>query len=50
MKYKDAMDKLKLEIAIMKKLTHKNIIRLHEVIENPDNDKIYLVLDFAEKG
>jgi hypothetical protein len=49
------------EIAIMKKLQHPNLIRLHEVIDDDENDKLYLsksliliiiflVLDFAEKG
>lgn len=26
----------------MKKLSHPNLISLHEVIENPDNDKIVM--------
>lgn len=34
----------------MKKLNHSNVIKLHEVIENPDIDKLYMVLDFAEGG
>ena len=50
MKFKDAYDKVKLEIAIMKKLQHKNIIKLYEVIENSNNDKIYLILEFAQGG
>lgn len=42
MKFKDALDNVKKEIAIMKKLRHANVIRLYEVIENPDNDKLYM--------
>ena len=38
------------EIAVMKKLNHPNVIRLHEVINDADDDKIFLVLDYAEKG
>ena len=42
MKYKDALDSVKNEIAIMKKLSHTNVIKLYEVIENSNNDKIYM--------
>ncbi len=38
------------EIAIMKKLNHPNIIRLHEVIDDNEEDKIYMVMDFEENG
>ena len=38
------------EIAVMKKLDHKNVIRLHEVINDEEDDKIYLIMDYAEKG
>ena len=44
MKRHNAYDLVKQEIAIMKKLTHTNIIRLYEVIENPNNDKLYMIL------
>lgn len=47
---KTALENVKKEIAIMKKLIHNNIIRLFEVIENPDYDKIYLVMEYAEQG
>lgn len=26
----------------MKKLNHPNVIKLYEVIENPDHDKLYM--------
>lgn len=51
-----------MEIAIMKKLTHPNLIQLYEVIDYDDGDKLYmsknfligfiitLVMDFAEHG
>ena len=31
-----------MEIAIMKKLQHPNLIRLHEVIDDKENDKLYM--------
>lgn len=34
----------------MKKLNHLNIIRLHEVIKDDDNDKLYMIIDYAEHG
>lgn len=49
-KYKDAFENVLREIAIMKKLHHENLIRLHEVIDNTESNKLYLVMDLAEKG
>ena len=34
----------------MKKLNHKNIIRLHEVFFDNDEKNIYLVIDYYSKG
>ena len=42
----------------MKKLNHKNVIKLHEVINNPNEDKFYMsnyfyiktVIDYAYPG
>ena len=41
-KQKTGLDDVNKEIAIMKKLNHKNVIKLFEIIENPEIDKIYL--------
>ena len=38
------------EIAIMKKLSHPNIIRLYEVIDDEPGDKLYMILDLAPNG
>jgi serine/threonine protein kinase len=38
------------EIDILKELNHPNIIKLYEVIDDEKDDKLYLVLDYAEKG
>lgn len=38
------------EINIMQQLTHPNIINLLEVIDRPESNKIYLVLEYMDKG
>ena len=38
------------EVAIMKKLDHPNTVNLHEVIEDPNSHKIYLILEFVAGG
>ncbi|KAL0487342.1 calmodulin dependent protein kinase kinase [Acrasis kona] len=38
------------EIAINKKLNHENCVRLFEVIDDPSNDKLYLVLEYVSNG
>ena len=38
------------EIAIMKKLRHKNIVRLFEVIDDPKVDKLYMVMQYVPNG
>lgn len=58
MKVKDALSDVKREVAVMKKINHPNLISLHEVIDNPDQDKIIMgnqsrtivVLDYADGG
>lgn len=38
------------EIAIMKKLSHPNVLRLFEVLDDPKVNKLYLVLEYMKKG
>ena len=38
------------EIAILKKLNHENIVKLHEIIHDDEKGKIYLILDYCSKG
>lgn len=38
------------EIAILKKIECPNIIQLREIIHDDEKEKIWLVMDFAEKG
>eukprot|EP00756_Hemistasia_phaeocysticola_P004378 Hpha_TRINITY_DN12781_c0_g1::TRINITY_DN12781_c0_g1_i1::g.114167::m.114167/K07359/CAMKK2; calcium/calmodulin-dependent protein kinase kinase 2 len=45
-----ALDDALREIAIMKRLEHPNVVKLHEVIDDPECNKLYLILDFVEKG
>lgn len=44
------IDRLRKEVAIMKKLNHKNVIQLFEVIDDPDSDKMYFVMQYVAKG
>eukprot|EP00742_Colponemidia_sp_Colp-10_P002254 GILJ01002408.1.p1 GENE.GILJ01002408.1~~GILJ01002408.1.p1 ORF type:complete len:443 (-),score=66.46 GILJ01002408.1:154-1440(-) len=50
MRIVDAMQDVMREIAIMKKLSHANIVGLHEVIDDDESDKLYMILDFVEGG
>ena len=43
-------DKILREIAIMKKCNHPHIVQLHEVIDDPATEKIYLVLEYVDGG
>lgn len=38
------------EIAIMKKLTHQNVVRLKDVIFDDDTDKLYIIMEYCKKG
>ena len=42
--------KIHREIAILKKCRHSNIVALKEVIDDPDCEKIYIVLEYMEGG
>ena len=39
-RYKNAYDDVLREIALMKKLNHPNVIRMHEVVDDPEKDKL----------
>jgi serine/threonine protein kinase len=45
-----ALDQLYEEINVLKLLKHPNVIKLYEVIDDETIDKIYLVMEYAEKG
>ena len=44
------LDDLAREISIMRKLRHRNIVALHEIIDDERRDKMYLVLQCVEGG
>lgn len=43
-------DKTKKEVAILKKARHPHVVSLLEVIDDPNKNKVYLVLEFVDKG
>jgi len=43
-------DQTKREVAILKKARHPNVVSLLEVIDDPNKNKVYLVLEYAEHG
>ncbi|KAK0645944.1 kinase-like domain-containing protein [Cercophora newfieldiana] len=47
---KDALFLIREEIAIMKKLNHENLVQLIEVLDDPDDDSLYMVLEMCKKG
>lgn len=46
----DGYDLVIKEIDIMKSLNHPNVIRLHEVINPPNEEDLLLVIDYAKYG
>ena len=38
------------EIAVMKKMDHPHLVRLHEVIDPPDSAYMMMVMEYIEKG
>ncbi|KAK4106088.1 kinase-like protein [Parathielavia hyrcaniae] len=47
---KDALHLIREEVAIMKKLNHPNLVQLIEVLDDPDDDTLYMVLEMCKKG
>ncbi|KAI8628703.1 Pkinase-domain-containing protein [Xylariaceae sp. FL1651] len=47
---KDALYLIRAEIAIMKKLNHPNLVALIEVLDDPEEDSLYMVLEMCKKG
>lgn len=47
---KTALMKVEKEIAIMKKLVHPNLISLYDVLDSPESDRLYLVIEYCQMG
>ncbi|ETN42330.1 uncharacterized protein HMPREF1541_01484 [Cyphellophora europaea CBS 101466] len=43
-------DQTKKEVAVLKKARHRNVVSLLEVIDDPNKNKVYLVLEYVERG
>ncbi|PYH40316.1 putative calcium/calmodulin dependent protein kinase [Aspergillus saccharolyticus JOP 1030-1] len=46
----NALYLIKEEIAIMKKLNHNNLVSLIEVLDDPTQDSLYIVMEMCKKG
>ncbi|EME43556.1 hypothetical protein DOTSEDRAFT_72806 [Dothistroma septosporum NZE10] len=46
----NSLELIKEEIAIMKKLDHHNLVSLIEVLDDPEEDSLYMVLEMCKKG
>ena len=47
---KDALFLIREEVAIMKKLNHPNLVQLIEVLDDPEDDTLYMVMEMCKKG
>lgn len=46
----DPNDMIKKEVAILKKASHEHVVSLLEVIDDDEFGKVYLILEFVERG
>lgn len=46
----DALYLIREEVAIMKKLNHPNVVQLIEVLDDPEEDSLYMVMEMCKKG
>ena len=49
-KRRNAYDYVREELKILERLEHPNIIWLHEIIDDPKRDHIYLVTEYHSRG
>lgn len=46
----DPDDEVKKEVAVLKKARHPHVVSLFEVIDDKDYEKVYLILEYVERG
>ena len=49
-KTQSAYDYVKDELKVLQRLEHPNIIYLHEIIDDPNRDHIYLITEYHSRG
>jgi serine/threonine protein kinase len=49
-RFGSAYDSVMGEISVMKKLDHQNIVRLYEVIDDPDEDLLFMIMECVSGG
>lgn len=49
-RFGSALDSVKAEIALMKKIRHPNCVGMVEVIDDPKADEVFIVLEFVDGG
>ena len=42
--------RIRKEIAIFKKVHHPNVVRMKEIIDDPESSKIFMILEYCEGG
>lgn len=42
--------RIRKEIAIFKKVNHPNVVRMREIIDDPDSSKLFMILEYCERG
>ncbi|KAK8794026.1 hypothetical protein WA171_003153 [Blastocystis sp. BT1] len=45
-----ALEKVEREIALMKRLRHPNLVQLIDVVDDEEQDQIYMVIEYVENG
>jgi len=49
-KPENPLEKVYREIAILKKIDHPNVVKLVEVVDDPEEDNLYMAFELLEKG
>lgn len=46
----DSICRIRKEIAIFKKVNHPNVVRMKEIIDDPDSSKLFMILEYCDGG